>query len=647
MNRLRLAAALLLTSIVGCQSSHTTSSPPSTQPTTARALDLFGPPAAFDARTITNEVRRDVDWLASPQRQGRGPGTAGLDETADYIARRFESLQLQVVPGMSSYFQPFESGSIARVANGSILKTGVAELTRDSWHGQAWAAPGEFQGPLAFVGYAITTEDKDHPYDDFAGVDVKGKVVLAFRWEPHTADGKSRLTDDGAWSPEAQLQRKARRAADAGAVALLLVNPPEHHQDTPSLLPEEERGKATAPIPAFHLTQAGADELLRAANGPSVADLQKQIDESGKPASRVFASDVSGKLELTREKIAVKNVMAFLPGAGPTADEVVVVGAHCDHIGLGGPGSLARSSSLVHPGADDNASGTAALLALAKQFKHAGPQKRSILFVAFTLEEQGLIGSKYFVEHWPVPRERVVAMINLDMVGRVRNEMLFHGGSGTHPWFASILAGADERSPLKLLSIGKGGRGPSDHASFSKAGVPVLFLFSGLHSDYHRPTDTPDKVNAAGIAEVVRLTLDLVRGACAMSREQYVDRYDNQGVNVNVQSGASSADEPTSRSTTRRAGRRVQFGVEPDYVEDDTIKGLRIAGTVPGTAAREAGLQAGDILTSIDQQPVTDAGVLADILGRHKPGDVIHVVLQRDKQTVQVSVTLKARPGDE
>lgn len=649
--------AVLISIVVGCRGN--ASSQSTSAPTTAQVR--FERSAPIDEATIAVQARADVDWLASPDRQGRGPGTDGLRQAGDYIAERFASVGLKPATTQTAgYFQDFTSGTTTKVGPATAIRFGDASLERGTdYAGQAWSEPARFAGPLAFVGYAVkgdapATKPTTRPattqsttqvaaskaYDDFDGVDVRGKVVLAMRWEPHTADGKSRLSDAGEFTGDAALVRKAQRAADAGAIALLLVNPPVHHEESKGLLSEDERGRQTADIPVFHLSHEAADKLLSAAGAQSLAELQKKIDESGEPASAVYSLKVTGELAVKREPLSARNVVAIWPGRGPRADEYVVVGAHYDHLGMGASGSLARTTA-IHPGADDNASGTATLLALARQVTKAGPLDRSVVFVAFTLEEQGLIGSKRFVDKLPVPKEKIVAMLNFDMVGRVRNEMLYTGGTGTHGWFAPIVAAADERSPLRLLSMGKGGRGPSDHQSFSAEGIPVVFFFSGIHSDYHRPSDTPDKINVEGIAQVVRLGFDVLHEACQMPQQLYVGLYDAGGVNVNIESGSTTL--PAAPARRGGGGRRVQLGIEPDMVDDGTTKGVRVSGTVPGTAARDAGILAGDVITHIDDKEMTDLQALFTFLSSKKPGDVIKVTLTRNGAPMTLDVKLKAR----
>ena len=319
----------------------------------------------------------------------------------------------------------------------------------------------------------------------------------------------------------------------------------------------------------------------------------------------------------------------MLPGYGPHADEFVVVGAHYDHLGRGGPGSLMFGSHAIHHGADDNASGTAAVLATAERLAAAGRLSRSILFVNFTAEEEGLIGSGFFVLHPPVPLSKMVAMINLDMVGRVREEQLFVGGSGTESDFDRLLATADSGLPLKLKDsgpyIGRGGYGPSDHMSFAVHKVPVLFLFSGMHADYHRPTDTADKINYRDLENVVTLTNRLVDELAVAPREPYDGRFDSQSALAEL-TGASG-------------GRRASLGVIPDYASDNPT-GVRITGTVGNSAAEKAGLRDGDLLTRIGATQLNSIYDLQDYLANARPG--VHVTLEyvRDKQVIKVDIVL-------
>jgi hypothetical protein len=372
--------------------------------------------------------------------------------------------------------------------------------------------------------------------------------------------------------------------------------------------------------------------------GFDLKSLQSQIDRDGKPQSAAIDGvSASGTVDLVRRQTTVKNVIACLPGYGPHADEYVVVGAHYDHLGHGGPGSLAFGSKAIHHGADDNASGTAAVMELAQRLARAGRLQRSILFCNFTVEEEGLIGSAYFVNHPPVPLSKIVAMVNLDMVGRIRDERLYIGGAGTADNFDSLLAQADVGLPLKLKEsgpyIGRGGFGPSDHMSFAQKKIPVLFLFSGMHADYHTPTDTAEKVNYEGIDQAVALTERLIGEMATMPIEPYITKFDSLGAL------AASAGDTSSN------GRRAALGVIPDYGTDDTTPGVKIMGTHPGSAAEQAGMRGGDILIAIGSARIDSLYDLEDFLERAKPGDKVKLVFLREKQRIESAATLGERAG--
>lgn len=577
---------------------------------------------------LNDKLVKDVTYLASDDLEGRGLGTKGLDVASEYIADRFRSLELRTLPGQPDYFQEFFVNRGAAVNAASTLKIGQTNLTHPrQFIPQGFSADAQFDAPVVFAGYGISSTDQK--YDDYAGIDVKGKVVLVLRYEPHNEQGTSRFVNED-WSPDAALNAKAEAAAKNGAVALLLVNPPRHH-DGDTLL-GVNRGGGRSEIPFIHIRQEVADDLLRRGGSEkTLGQLQAEIDSTGQPRSFALKDiSVSGNVKLDRDRVAARNVMAYLRG-GSNPDEYVVVGAHYDHLGRGGSGSLAPMSHEIHNGADDNASGTAALLNLAERLVYAGRRDRSIIFVLFSGEEEGLLGSQHFVQNCPVPLAKIVGMLNLDMVGRVRSNILYTGGSGTAAAFDPMLASADVDSPLELKSIGKGGRGPSDHMSFSLKQIPVLFFFSGVHADYHTPTDDSTAINYAGIVEVIRLSMRVVNEMSRMPKQQYVSTFDSEMVSLN--------------SGTGSRGTRVSLGVVPDYSAAESTTGVRIQGTSPGSPAALAGLKDGDVVVQIADKKIGNLVDLSEYLGRARPGDQVKVVLMRDGQRIEVSLTLAERKG--
>lgn len=618
---IRSIALLLAALTLGCHS--------------ARYAELL-PPA--------DQTRADVYWLADDAREGRLPGTPGNEQAARYVADRFAALGLKPAPGMRSYRQPFEAPGPRAAGPKTALSIGGRPLTLDTdFRPIGFSKSGGFEGSAAFIGYGITNAAKG--YDDFAGVDVKGRIALAMRFEPHGRDGKSAFTG-GEPSAAAPVNAKARAAKAAGAVALLLVMPPAHHGQAPPLIP-----LAAAPyygeteIPVVTVTAAVAESLL----GAPLAEVQQQIDSSLRPQSRVLDVRVRGVVDLQTRPIPTANVMAVLPGTGPTKDEYLVVGAHYDHIGHGLFGSLLPGSGRIHNGADDNASGTAAVLSLAQRLKMQ-PLRRSVLFVTFSAEESGLIGSNYLVKHLPVPAAKVVAMINLDMVGRVRNDLLFVGGGGTRPGFRRMLQRADQDSPLQLKSIGEGGFGPSDHQAFAMAKVPVLFFFSGTHAQYHHPDDDAQLINYTGLDQVCRLMIDVMRQIDAAGREAYVSKYDSadffRNPHATTRPTTGPATGPSTQAAQNTSGMgNASLGVVPDYGSDLSTGGVRISGARPNSAAEQAGLREGDILVGFDGKPINNLYDLSDCLKQSSPGDTVEIAYERGGQRTTVRVRLTARTG--
>ena len=428
----------------------------------------------------------------------------------------------------------------------------------------------------------------------------------------------------------------------------MLVNPPAFHEDDDPLVPFARmyRGEQSK-IPVVQVRRKVADAWLKAAGAEAdLRALQRKIDEAGKPASFALPDGVSvaGAVKVERVQKDVKNVVAVLPGGGDLAHEYVVVGAHYDHLGRGGPGSMSPQDKGIHNGADDNASGTAAMLEIAEHFAKKGSVGRSLVFAAFTAEEVGLVGSQHFVTHPPVPLPRVAYMVNLDMVGRVRNDILYVGGHGTAPLLDRAIEKADGKSALRFKSFGKGGYGPSDHMSFAMKKVPVLFFHSGQHRDYHRPTDDPDKVNYEGVKQAAGFAADVVAELVAAPREQYVDASDAHS----MFNGPGDPSGPGARSATGSAsgGIRASLGVVPDYAPDDEVKGLRISGTSPQSPAAAAGLKEGDVIVQINDDKIGSIYDLTDALSRGKPGDKWKIGFLRDGNRSEAEATLaERRPG--
>lgn len=515
---------------------------------------------------VQRRMARTTNYLADDRLAGRGLGTPEIELAAGYIHQQFQHF------GLAPRLQPFTY--VQEAEQGPDCHAAVMHPT--SGARQAWQVDRDFRPlavgdagllrtPLVFVGYGITAPDLG--YDDYAGVDVRGKTVVIVRHEPQQGDPESRFngTDD---SEHAPFRRKIRNAIDHGAAAIVFCtgrfeverrkaqwrraresvretiaqdarrlealgsasarDVAKHRRKTQllseqaerfaanirsensALLPFEGAGLAASDerLPVLFASRQAIDRLLAAAGRPSLDEWESQIDAELKPASFPLAGwRLEANADVVRQEVAIQNVVGVLEGAGPLADQTLVVGAHYDHLGRG---TQSPAGGEIHNGADDNASGVALLMELAGHYaSRPTPPPRRMVFVAFTGEELGLLGSAHYVAHPVVPLESTVAMFNLDMVGRLTDNRLIVSGAETARQFSDLLDDVNERHGFDLVKV-PGGMGPSDHASFCSKQIPVLHFFTGLHNDYHRPSDDVALLNLDGMTRVYQYARDLV-----------------------------------------------------------------------------------------------------------------------------------------
>ncbi len=589
-------------------------------------------------------LKGDVAFLADDAREGRSPGGAGIEAAAAYIAGSFESAGLKPAPGSDGFFQPFTLGGQAKLASAGDLrfhgpdgKSVVATLNKD-YTPLAVGTGGTLAAtPVVFAGYGITAHDpaKGLDYDDYAGLDVKGKAVLLLRREPQQ-DREDSPFDGRRPSDFATFRHKATNAFQHGAAAVLLVNDfAGLGSGADELFKFYSAGaEVNSPIPFLFLSRDCADRLLAAAGAPDLQTLERRIDETLKPSAVApagWSADVA--VEITRTAITTRNVVGVLEGSGPLADETVVVGAHYDHLGRGGvfSGSLAFLSKEIHNGADDNASGTATVLELARRLaRRADPLPRRVVFVAFSGEERGLLGSKHYVEHPPYPLDRTVMMLNFDMVGRLnaRQELTVYG-TGTSPRLDELVDALGSSQGFVVKKIADG-YGPSDQQSFYIKGVPVLFAFTGTHLDYHRPSDDMERLNVPGMARVADLgELLLLDVARRPRRPEFVKV---------ASKGGHGGGDPGRVSVS------AYLGSIPDYNED--IKGVKLNGVREGSPAEQGGMRAGDVVVGFGGKPVATIYDYTESLAHYKPGDTVEVVVERDGKPTPLKVTLGKKPSE-
>ncbi len=593
------------------------------------AFMLFaaGEAAASDEHADPARFLGDVRALASPAMEGRGAGTEGISKAASLLEQRYRALGLQPA-GSKGYFQPFNVITGARLKDGNRLEvangaTRVEVAPIRDFVPFSFSSSGEAAGALAFAGYGISAPE--FGYDDYANFDVTGKVVVVLREEPTSFAAKS---GNAGPTRHAQLVTKVINARNHGAAALVLLN---GHLD-----PGEEDlltqfGSVHGPVNAgliFVQAKNSVGEGWFKAAGKSLAEVQQQINSATAPASFLFPPELRLALRVNIEETqaTVNNVLAYLPGK---TDEYVVIGAHYDHLGYGNVDTLAPSQiGRIHPGADDNASGTAGVLELARLLaERREPPERGILFANFAGEELGLLGSAEWVKQPTLALDKAVAMINMDMIGRPKDLKVFVGGVGTGATFKQLLDEEGARFPVHL-AYSASGYAASDHTSFVTHRIPVLFFFSGLHSDYHKPSDTWDKIDAPDAAKM----LDLI-GDVALK----IDGAPERVAFVTVKES-----EPGMHGAGGSGrGYGAYFGSIPDFGQIEN--GVKFSDVMPGSPAEKAGLKAGDVLVQFGGTPIHNLYDFTDALRRSKAGDVKDVQVVRAGKPLVVSVTLEQR----
>jgi hypothetical protein len=460
------------------------------------------PEVRIPARALHDSIRH----LSAPEMTGRGAGTEGLNRAAVWLENQFRQAGLRpAFPG--SFQQSFLMTSGAALGSRNELRCTGCPSPSLALHEEflplAMSADADIETRLAFAGYGITAPECG--YDDYAGIDVKGRAVLILRHEPQEYDSNS-VFEGRIYTEHAQTMRKVLNARDHGAAAVILVQDAEQHGGATDKLEALNGlpGPGNAGIPVIQVTAAVASAWIAHAGG-DLPGAERTINETLKPQSFQFPDEFRLQMAVgvTSTQIPVSNVGGYVPGQ---TDEYVIVGAHYDHLGHGEQYSLAaESSGTLHPGADDNASGTAGLLAMAQWFARQPPMRRGVLFLAFAGEELGLLGSTHYAAGAALPLDRAVAMINMDMIGRLRERKLIVGGAGSGEGLRSMLEDLGRRAGMELQMDEHAVYGSSDHAVFRARSLPVLFFFTGLHADYHRPTDTADKIDPRNVAKVVEL----------------------------------------------------------------------------------------------------------------------------------------------
>lgn len=638
------------------------------------------------ARETQSRLSSQLQYLASDALEGRGVGTEGLNQAAEFIRDQFQAAGLDVSPESGGGFQTFSMVIGAELGTPNALAfAGEDGRSLELKPGKdfqtcSFGGSGNVSGELVFCGYGIDAP-KDE-YSDFADVDVKGRVVIIMRRVPQQGNPHGPFAGvHGRMSRHAELRTKVSAATSAGAAAILFVNDPytvrqeaetlrkqveqaaeelaaaekalaeidpqneeeladarqkleaakrrlqnrqeaAENPETDSLMEFGYGGKGSPnAVPIFHITQEKCNELLQASLGKSLEELEAAIDKDLKPRSALLNGwTVRGAATVKRVETEVKNVIGVLEGRGPFADETIIIGAHYDHVGRGGEGSLAPNSKEVHNGADDNASGTVSLIELARRFasRETSPARR-LVFIAFTGEELGLIGSAHYCKEPAFPLEKTIAMFNMDMVGRLKDDRLLVYGTGTAPRWKELVETLGKEYGFDL-ALKPEGFGPSDHSSFYAQKIPVLHFFTDIHEDYHRPTDDWQKINFPGMLRVIGMIEEIIAATVESPKPpEYI--------------------AVKSTATLERGGSRPYFGSIPNFGSNEP--GYSISGASPGSPADRAGLKAGDRIIRLGDNKITNLNDFDLALRKFSAGDEVEVVVIRDGENITLKVTLE------
>ena len=585
---------------------------------------------AMNTVPVAERVFNDhVTILASPWMEGRLPGTKGMEHARDYVIYWFDQAGLE--PGWTdpdtgerTWLQPFALGSKKEFTDQRLAASGAGGEVEfelgEEFEFTGLGDAGEVDGGLVFIGYSI--DDGPDGYQSFApDTDLEGKVAVMLRFEPMNEEGDS-LWDDRRWSRKSTFASKFGAVAKRNPAAVVLVNPPGANDSRSGSL-MRDTSRVIDDVPVFMLTPEAGERLIAAtdAEGRSLLDLRKLAD-AGTTIIELDGS-LSGGGDIQETPMMAENVLGMLPGRGELADEVVVIGGHLDHLGMGEFGSR-RGSGALHPGADDNASGAAALMMLGESLRAAYDElpedadARTIVFAAFDAEESGLNGSRHYVENPPHELDDIQLMINFDMIGRVVNDRLSVTGAdsavGMKEWAQPMF---DESGLEIVLQEGMRGGG-SDHASFYRRGIPVLFaICADFHDDYHTPDDTADKLYRTAAVKTIDLFHDIAYGAATR---------DEKFEFASPESEAGGAPGPA-----RPRALRVRLGIRSRELPDGA--GLEVVNVIEGSTAANAGIEAGDIIKKWDKNPMTSRADLVGRLAELKPGDKVQVVIERDGVT--------------
>jgi len=588
---------------------------------------VTGLPAAEKLNPSAERMKKDIFFLASDECEGRGIETEGINKAADYIAGTFKEAGLKPAMADGSYFQPFtiagatKLGSPNRLSFKAPLGQEFAPVINKQFTVCGLSAKGIVSKGVVFAGYGISIPKG---YDDFQGVNVEGKIVILLRQTPRAGNKFAPFAADV--SSYAPLIAKIQAAEAKKAAGILFVNDRGTAGTDDPLMPfDYAQGGGTAPFPVFHVRRALIDQML-ADSLTSLNTLESDIDFDLKPHSfELTGWNATLEATVTRTELKVKNVIGVLEGKGPLANETVVIGAHYDHLGRGERGSRAKGDKNIHHGADDNGSGTTAVLELARRYGGMKDREgRRLVLMTFSGEERGLLGSAFYCRNPIFPLKETVAMINLDMVGRLRDDPKIQkgnleiGGIGSAKNFEGLIDDLNKKFDFNIKKT-RSGTGPSDHTSFYLKEVPVFFFFTGLHDEYHMPADKADTINVDGMKKIVDMVEDVANKILIeKNRPEYVAGKGG--------TSGSAGGIPT-----------IQF--KPGDYDEDQLNGVLVGGVVKGGPADKGGLKEGDWIVEIAGQPVRNMTGYMKFMSGQKGGSPLEFVVKRGDKKIPLKIT--------
>jgi len=578
--------------------------------------------SCFYTRTTSPQIEeKDIyfhlKYIASDELEGRRAGTRGAELASDYIAKQFKKFGLKPAGDKGTYFQYFDFVSDVKLGDSNFVsfkinKDEIKLNFKSDFVPLSFSESGKIKGDVIFAGYGITAPEQN--YDDYNGIDVQGKIVMLLKGTP---DGYKAHSPFEKYLP---LRYKVSNAQSKGAIGIIFVDP--FSEKFEKFTYDYSAGKAGIPI--IEVKNSIIDNILKTCGYDfKLYDIVKRIYDSMKPNSFTINNlSVEIQTDVRYVKSKVANVIGYIEGSNPELkNEYIIIGAHYDHLGWGGQGSLVPDTVAIHNGADDNGSGTAGLLELAEYLSHNRKNlNRTLVFIAFTAEEEGTIGSGFYVKNPVFPLENTIAMINMDMIGRLKEDKLTIYGTGTSPVWNDIIEKLNSEFKFNLNLV-KDGYGPSDHAQFYSKNIPVLHFFTGIHSDYHKPSDDYDKINYQGQKRILdfiaKLIFELDK---AKGRPQFVKA------------------EPQQRSAR---GFRVTLGIVPDYSEE--VQGMKVGDVRTGTPAEKAGIKPGDVIVKLGGREIKNIYDYTYALGDFNPGDEVEVIVLRGDEKLSFKVKFEER----